>query len=280
MKKEQEKKKENIQPCSDDNDERKKSRSRSQSVSRESISHNKKKKGIMRKRSRSSSASSFSSGSDRSRSPTPASKPPPPPPANKPPTISGALTTDELREAKRFVSEIQGGGESSKKNATHVDLDSDDEGPRPLPEVDVDGVSGGGNAAIKSSKPYGSALLPGEGEAIAQYVKQNKRIPRRGEIGYSADEIGNYETHGYVMSGSRHAKMNAVRIRKENQIYSAEEKRALALITFEENQQKEAALLNDFREMLKERKEEIEKKNKNAATADTEEEHEEEQATV
>ncbi len=45
--------------------------------------------------------------------------------------------------------------------------------------------------------------------------------------------------------------MNAVRIRKENQIYSAEEQRALALITLEENQQKEQALLQDFRTMLK-----------------------------
>ena len=32
-----------------------------------------------------------------------------------------------------------------------------------------------------------------------------------------------------VMSGSRHRRMNAVRIRKENQVYSAEEKRALAM---------------------------------------------------
>ena len=36
----------------------------------------------------------------------------------------------------------------------------------------------------------------------------------------------------YVMSGSRHKKMNAIRIRKENQVYSAEEKRALALFNF------------------------------------------------
>ena len=59
------------------------------------------------------------------------------------------------------------------------------------------------------------------------------------------------------MSGSRHARMNAVRIRKENQIYSAEEQRALALITYEENQQKEAALLQDFRSMLKEKRSEM-----------------------
>ena len=55
------------------------------------------------------------------------------------------------------------------------------------------------------------------------------------------------------MSGSRHAKMNAVRIRKENQVYSAEEKRALAIITFEEKQQKENKVVSDFRQMLSQR---------------------------
>ena len=59
------------------------------------------------------------------------------------------------------------------------------------------------------------------------------------------------------MSGSRHARMNAVRIRKENQIYSAEEQRALALITMEEKQQKEAALVQDFRSILKEKQAKI-----------------------
>ena len=104
-----------------------------------------------------------------------------------------------------------------------------------------------------SSKTYGKALLPGEGEALAAYVQQNLRIPRRGEIGYGAEEIDSWEKSGFVMSGSRHARMNAVRIRKENQVYSAEEQRALALITLEEKQQKESALLNDFRTMLKEK---------------------------
>lgn len=58
---------------------------------------------------------------------------------------------------------------------------------------------------------------------------------------------------GYVMSGSRHARMNAVRLRKENQVYSAEEKRALAIITFEEKQQKENKIVSDFRQMLSQR---------------------------
>lgn len=97
---------------------------------------------------------------------------------------------------------------------------------------------------------YGSALLPGEGDAIAQYVQQNMRIPRRGEIGWKGDEIEGLEQQGFVMSGSRHSRMNAVRLRKENQVYSAEEKRALALITFEEKQQKENKVVGDFRAML------------------------------
>lgn len=100
---------------------------------------------------------------------------------------------------------------------------------------------------------YGGALRPGEGEAIAQFVQQNMRIPRRGEIGWKAEEIEGLETHGYVMSGSRHARMNAVRLRKENQVYSAEEKRALALISFEEKQQKENKVVGEFRQMLSQR---------------------------
>merc|ERR1719157_360965 len=92
---------------------------------------------------------------------------------------------------------------------------------------------------------------------MAEYVKSGLRIPRRGEIGFSGDDIEPWEHSGYVMSGSRHTRMNAVRIRKENQVYSAEEQRALALITLEENQQKEAALMNDFRTMLKEKQDKL-----------------------
>lgn len=36
----------------------------------------------------------------------------------------------------------------------------------------------------------------------------------------STDEIEKMESVGYVMSGSRHRRMNAVRIRKENQVSS------------------------------------------------------------
>ena len=65
---------------------------------------------------------------------------------------------------------------------------------------------------------YGGALRPGEGAAMAAFVQSGKRIPRRGEVGLSADQIQKFEDLGYVMSGSRHSRMNAIRIRKENQV--------------------------------------------------------------
>lgn len=37
----------------------------------------------------------------------------------------------------------------------------------------------------------------------------------------TADQIAKYEDLGYVMSGSRHSRMNAIRIRKENQVCNA-----------------------------------------------------------
>lgn len=51
---------------------------------------------------------------------------------------------------------------------------------------------------------FGHALLPGEGAAMAEYVKAGKRIPRRGEIGLTSNEIADFEKSGYVMSGSRY----------------------------------------------------------------------------
>ena len=80
-----------------------------------------------------------------------------------------------------------------------------------------------------------------------------QRVPRRGEIAWSGDEIEALESSGFVMSGSRHKRMNAVRVRKENQIYSAEEKRALALQAFEDRAEKESTLLEEFKSMLAER---------------------------
>jgi predicted RNA-binding protein with RPS1 domain len=169
---------------------------------------------------------------------------------------SGPMPTlDDIQDATDFKAAVQG------KRVLDSD-DDDDVGPQPLPMSNAALSSTAGSAA-----QYGKALLPGEGQALAQYVQQNQRIPRRGEIGYSSTEIEKYEQSGFVMSGSRHARMNAVRLRKENQVYSAEEKRALALITMEEQKQKEAGLMEDFRKMLQEKekkREELEKKKKPA----------------
>ena len=97
---------------------------------------------------------------------------------------------------------------------------------------------------------YGKALLPGEGDAMAAFVQAGKRIPRRGEVGLTSEQISGYENLGYVMSGSRHSRMNAIRIRKENQVYTAEEKAALSMIDFEEKQKKEAKVMADMQKLV------------------------------
>ncbi|KAI3388862.1 hypothetical protein SNEBB_005851 [Seison nebaliae] len=100
---------------------------------------------------------------------------------------------------------------------------------------------------------YGKDLLPGEGEAMAKYVKDGKRIPRRGEIGLTSNEIEKFEVLGYVMSGSRHRRMEAVRLRKESQIYSADEKRILLRFSTDARAHRETQILGQFKEMIKRR---------------------------
>ncbi|XP_041350631.1 NKAP-like protein [Gigantopelta aegis] len=123
------------------------------------------------------------------------------------------------------------------------DVETDVVGPQPF----VPTASG------SDKLDYGRALLPGEGAAMAAYIADGKRIPRRGEIGLTCEEIESFEHVGYVMSGSRHRRMEAVRLRKENQIYSADEKRALANFNHEERAKRESKILSQFREMVHKR---------------------------
>ena len=102
----------------------------------------------------------------------------------------------------------------------------------------------------KTRLDFGRALLPGEGAAMAKFVEEGKRIPRRGEIGLTSEEISQFEESGFVMSGSRHRRMEAVRLRKENQVYSADEKRALAKFNHEARSKKEELLMTQFRELI------------------------------
>jgi len=131
---------------------------------------------------------------------------------------------------------------TNPERSSNGESDSEEEdlalGPQPKEKVQL------------THKEYGKALLPGEGAAMAAFVAEGKRIPRRGEIGLTSNEIEKYEEVGYVMSGSRHRRMEAVRIRKENQIYSADEKRALAMFSKEERQKRENKILSQLREVV------------------------------
>lgn len=126
--------------------------------------------------------------------------------------------------------------------------DSDDEvGPQPLAKVNM--------SKRIDERSYGGALLRGEGSAMAAFLQEGteSRIPRRGEIGLTSDEIAKYEDVGYVMSGSRHRRMNAVRMRKENQVISAEEKRGILKLQKEERERRESILREEFNELVNER---------------------------
>ena len=71
----------------------------------------------------------------------------------------------------------------SINDSTNADGEIEDDivGPQPKQVVQL------------SHKDYGKALLPGEGAAMAAYVAEGKRIPRRGEIGLTSNEIEQYE---------------------------------------------------------------------------------------
>ena len=67
----------------------------------------------------------------------------------------------------------------------------------------------------------------GEGVAMADFVTDVARIPRRGEIGMTNENIESFEQAGYIMSGNRHRRMEAVRLRKESQVCRFLEKNIL-----------------------------------------------------
>lgn len=110
----------------------------------------------------------------------------------------------------------------------------------------------------KGKLDYGKALRPGEGSKMAAFVQDGARIPRRGEIGLTSDEISKFEDHGYVMSGSRNRRMEAVRIRKENQVYSAEELAALSQFSREERKAREERMLSHFRTLVEAKRKDAE----------------------
>ncbi|KAJ7046528.1 DUF926-domain-containing protein [Mycena alexandri] len=137
------------------------------------------------------------------------------------------------------------------------DSDDDGVGPQPLHKPST--------SKRIDERSYGGSLLRGEGSAMAAFLQDGteSRIPRRGEIGLTSDEIAKYEDVGYVMSGSRHRRMNAVRMRKENQVISAEEKRGILKLQKEERERREAILREEFSELVNDRLKGTENRNKN-----------------
>ncbi|KIK98472.1 hypothetical protein PAXRUDRAFT_679139 [Paxillus rubicundulus Ve08.2h10] len=135
----------------------------------------------------------------------------------------------------------------STKQAGSDDDSDDDIGPQPLQKAIM--------SKRVDERAYGGALLRGEGSAMAAFLQDDpqSRIPRRGEIGLTSDEIAQFESVGYVMSGSRHKRMNAVRMRKENQVISAEEKRGILKLQKEERERREAILREEFSELVSEK---------------------------
>lgn len=109
-------------------------------------------------------------------------------------------------------------------------------GPLPLPSLQI--------------RNYGSQLLDGEGEAMASYIQDKKRIPRRGEVGHSADDIDKYEAAGFVMSGNRHKRMTAVRLKKEGQVLNLEEQREKIKESLQQQAIKEHKIVANLRDLL------------------------------
>jgi len=165
--------------------------------------------------------------------------------------------TKEYLEAKKSKKETESESSSSSDSSSESSEEEEDsmtwiertKGPEGIVDEEVIGPMPKQQISL-SKKELGKALLPGEGAAMAAFVAEGRRIPRRGEIGLTSDEISFFEAQGYVMSGSRHRRMEAVRLRKENQIYSADEKRALAVFSREERSKKEASTMAYFRDLV------------------------------
>uniref|UniRef100_A0A1I8FUV7 Nkap_C domain-containing protein n=2 Tax=Macrostomum lignano TaxID=282301 RepID=A0A1I8FUV7_9PLAT len=162
--------------------------------------------------------------------------------SRQPAAAAAAVTNDddEDEDKRAFLARVRAEREAAQA-AAEAAADASLPGPS-LPAVLLPGAD--------QRLDFGQALLPGEGAAMAAYIAEGKRIPRRGEIGLESDQITAFESLGFVMSGSRHRRMEAVRLRKENQIYSADEKRALQKFNNEERSKREAKILAQFKGLI------------------------------
>ncbi|KAG0230822.1 hypothetical protein BGW42_000647 [Actinomortierella wolfii] len=214
-------------------------RDRSSSVSDRSGSEDEEEEDRRRRRRRSSRRSRSRS---RSRSPTPVSRSPSPSAeVHKEKASTPAPAAPSSSSKPSLAPPIEDEYSDDMWVEKEVVLPGDDMevGPAPLQLRDKK----------MDERSYGGALLAGEGSAMAAYVQEGKRIPRRGEIGLESEQIEAFENAGFVMSGSRHHRMNAVRVRKENQVLNAEQKREMLRYAQEEKLKKDNKIINDLREM-------------------------------
>ncbi|CAD6194738.1 unnamed protein product [Caenorhabditis auriculariae] len=158
---------------------------------------------------------------------------------------------EKKKKEKKKVEESSDEWEERAPNGQ--DEDSGEQSPGPAIPSHIKAKNDSENHAfeIPTEARYGKDLLAGEGAGMAAYVARGERIPRRGEIGLSSSEIEQYEKWGYVMSGSRHKAMEATRLRKENQILTAEEKRLLSGVSQDAKKKKEEAILDQFKQLIK-----------------------------
>ncbi|KAI0339841.1 DUF926-domain-containing protein [Trametopsis cervina] len=233
---------------------RRKSRSRSERIVSDNDDHDTHQhRSRRRTRSRSVSKDRYRDKRSATRTKSPDERPPPSEDEDEwveKPVKSGLLGASTQSTGAMAPPPVPTAAASSTTTAIgNPDEDEDDEvGPQPLPSMTSS------NKKV-DERQYGGALLRGEGSAMAAFLKDGTdvRIPRRGEIGLTSDEIATYEAVGYVMSGSRHRRMNAVRMRKENQVISAEEKRGILKLQQEERERREAILREEFQELVNEK---------------------------
>ncbi|KAF9050443.1 ras-induced vulval development antagonist-domain-containing protein [Panaeolus papilionaceus] len=170
--------------------------------------------------------------------------------SKSPEQTEGRMDIDRQDKPQHHPSVLASSASKSRQVSSapsQEDSDDDEVGPQPMYKAT-------GNKKV-DERAYGGALLRGEGSAMAAFLQDGteSRIPRRGEIGLTSDEIAKYEDVGYVMSGSRHKRMNAVRMRKENQVISAEEKRGILKLQKEERDRRELILREELLEMMNEK---------------------------
>ena len=158
---------------------------------------------------------------------------------------------------KQKAKDLEKKNESDIDNATESD-DDDDEEEEEFGPVMSENNHDSPTAVSTTKLNYGEALLPGEGKALAQYAANKMRIPRRGEIAHTAEEIDEFHRLGYVMSTDKHKTMAAVRQRKENQIRTALEEQELAIEQAEqlkrEEEERVAQLRQKFAQKLAQNK--------------------------